>query len=112
MLTVTIILALGIYVLIDHIFPKAEPIRQIDMSESVNMYDNKNKEIIIEDTDLQKLVTYINNVESTRIMSGATRWAKNPNSIVLAKYYLLAQASVDAYYCEECKKIVIDVEKV
>ena len=45
-------------------------------------------------------------------MSGATRWAKSPNSIVLAKYYLLAQASVDAYYCEKCKKIVIDVEKV
>lgn len=41
---------------------------------------------------------------------GGTRWAKSPNSIVLAKYYLLTQAAVDAYYCEECKKIVIDVE--
>ena len=41
--------------------------------------------------------------------SGATRWSKSPNSIVLAKYYLFAQALVDAYYCEECKKIVIDV---
>lgn len=42
--------------------------------------------------------------------SGGTRWAKSPNSIVLAKYYLLAPASVDAFYCEDCKKIVIDVE--
>ena len=41
--------------------------------------------------------------------SGVTRWSKSPNSIVLAKYYVLAQASVAAYYCEECKKIVIDV---
>ena len=42
--------------------------------------------------------------------SGGTRWAKSPNSIVLAKYYLLAPASVDAFYCEDCRKIVIDVE--
>jgi len=42
--------------------------------------------------------------------SGGTRWRKSPNSIVLAKYYLLAEAAVDAYYCEECKKIVIDVD--
>ena len=41
--------------------------------------------------------------------SGVTRWSKSPNSIVLAKYYVLAQASVAAYYCGERKKIVIDV---
>ena len=45
-------------------------------------------------------------------VSGATRWSKSPNSIVLAKYYLLAPASVDAFYCEDCKKIVIDVGNV
>lgn len=44
--------------------------------------------------------------------SGATRWSKSPNSIVLAKYYLLAPASVDAFYCEDCKKIVIDAGNV
>ena len=33
---------------------------------------------------------------------GGTRWEKSPNSIVLEKYYLLAPASVDAYYCGEC----------
>ena len=33
----------------------------------------------------------------------------NAWSEITTKYYLFAQASVDAYYCEECKKIVIDV---
>lgn len=33
----------------------------------------------------------------------------SPNSIVLAKYFLLTPAAVDAYYCEQCKKIVIDL---
>lgn len=33
------------------------------------------------------------------------------NGIVLAKYYLLAPDSVDAYYCGNCKKIVIDVDE-
>ena len=42
--------------------------------------------------------------------SGGTRWARSPNSIVLAKYFLLVPAAVDAYYCEQCKKIVIDIE--
>ena len=69
MIIVIIVFSLGIYALIDHIFPKAGSIREIDMSESVNIYDSKNKEIIMNDTDLQKLVTYINNAESTRIMS-------------------------------------------
>jgi len=41
--------------------------------------------------------------------TGGTRWAKSPNSIVLAKYYLLSPAAVQAFYCPDCKKIVIDV---
>ena len=44
--------------------------------------------------------------------SGAARWSKSPNSIVLAKYYVVTQASVDVYYCEDCKKIVIDVATI
>ena len=40
---------------------------------------------------------------------GATKWAKSPNSIVLAEYFLLGPATVTAYYCDQCKKIVIDV---
>lgn len=39
---------------------------------------------------------------------GATRWVKSENSIVLAKYFGLWQASVDAFYCSTCKKIIID----
>lgn len=41
--------------------------------------------------------------------SGVTRWAKSPNAVVLAKWYGLIDASVEAFYCEECKKIIIDV---
>ncbi len=43
--------------------------------------------------------------------TGATRWAKSANSIVLAEYFLLAPASVDAFYCKECKKIIIDISE-
>ena len=43
--------------------------------------------------------------------TGGTRWANSPNSIVLAKYFLLAPASVDAFYCKECKKIIIDISE-
>lgn len=41
--------------------------------------------------------------------SGITRWAKSPNAVVLAKWYGLIDASIEAFYCEECKKIIIDV---
>jgi len=30
----------------------------------------------------------------------------------LAKYYVVTQASVDAYYCEDCKKIIIDAATI
>ena len=40
---------------------------------------------------------------------GATKWAKSPNSIVLAEYFFIGAATVTAYYCDKCKKIVIDV---
>ena len=42
---------------------------------------------------------------------GGTRWAKSSNSIVLAKYYMFTPASVDAFYCDNCKKIIIDVQE-
>ena len=42
--------------------------------------------------------------------SGGTRWARSPNSIILAKYFLLSPASVDAFYCMDCKKIIIDLQ--
>lgn len=40
---------------------------------------------------------------------GATRWAKSPNSIVLANYFMLVPAVIDAFYCPDCHKIIIDV---
>lgn len=42
---------------------------------------------------------------------GGTLWAKSKNSIVLAKYFGLWQASVDAFYCYSCKKIIIDTNQ-
>ncbi len=42
---------------------------------------------------------------------GGTKWAKSHNSIILAEYYLLNTATVDAFYCERCKKIVIDTDE-
>ncbi len=40
---------------------------------------------------------------------GKTRWAKSPRSVVLAPYYFLQPAEVEAFYCSDCRKIVIDV---
>ena len=71
MIIVIIVFSLGIYALIDHIFPKAESIKQIEigMLDSVKIYDDLNKEIIIEDIDLQKIIPYINDAKATRRMS-------------------------------------------
>lgn len=43
------------------------------------------------------------------IARGATKWAKSPNSILLADYFLIGAAKVNAYYCNRCKKIIIDL---
>lgn len=66
-----VFLALGAYVLFDNIFPKAAPIKQLEISmiESVRLYDNENKDIVIEDEDLQKLINYINMAVPTRTIS-------------------------------------------
>lgn len=42
---------------------------------------------------------------------GVTRWAKSPNSVTLAKWYGITDASIDACYCESCNKVIIDVKK-
>ncbi len=41
---------------------------------------------------------------------GNTRFAISRNGILLAKYYLLVSASKEAFYCDHCKKIIMDVE--
>ena len=40
---------------------------------------------------------------------GATKWAKSQNSVILAEYVFLGAATVNAGYCERCKKVVIDL---
>ena len=61
----------GAYALLENIFPKASPITQLEMStiESVRLYDNENKEIVITDDELQKLINYINAAVPTRAIS-------------------------------------------
>ncbi len=70
-IVVIVFLGLGAYVAYDDIFPKAEPIKQLEISmlESVKLYDNENIEIVISDEELQKLITFINGAVATRIMS-------------------------------------------
>ena len=41
---------------------------------------------------------------------GVSRWSKSPNSIVLANCSLLWGSEVDAFYCPNCKKIIINVD--
>ena len=57
--------------------------------------------------EAENLLQWIPEGERSR---GGTKWAKSPNSIVLAKYYLIAPAAVEAYYCGKCRKIVIETE--
>ena len=42
---------------------------------------------------------------------GFTRWARSENSVLLGKWYGLVDASVDAYLCDDCRKVIIDVPK-
>ena len=61
----------GAYALLDNIFPKASPITQLEMSmiESVHLYDDEKKEIVINDEKLHTLISYINGAVPTRTMS-------------------------------------------
>lgn len=40
---------------------------------------------------------------------GLTLWARSLNSIKLAGFPFIRAASVDAYYCSNCQKIIIDI---
>ena len=68
---VVIVMLIGAYWLFNDMFPKAERIKQLEISilESVNLHDNDNKEIVISEEELQKLINYINNAVPTRIIS-------------------------------------------
>lgn len=67
---VVAVLVLGVYMVYDNIFPKAKPIKQLEISmiESVALSDNGDNEIVITDEELQKLLSYINGAEATRTM--------------------------------------------
>lgn len=68
---VVMLLLFGGYLILDDIFPKAEPIVQIEvgMIESVSLYNNEDEEIVICESELQKFLYYINNAKATRMMS-------------------------------------------
>lgn len=68
---VVAVLMLGVHMVYDNIFPKAKPIKQLEISmiESVALSDNGDNAIVITDEELQKLLSYINGAEATRTMS-------------------------------------------
>ena len=69
--TIIVCMLFGGYLILDDIFPKADPIVQLEVGtvESVSLYDNEDKEIVISDAELQKLFYYINDAKPTRAMS-------------------------------------------
>ena len=68
---VVVMMLLGAYWTFNAMFPKAEPMKQLEnsMLESVNIYDNENEEIVLSDVELQKFINYINGAVPTRTMS-------------------------------------------
>jgi hypothetical protein len=42
---------------------------------------------------------------------GATKYALAEHGILLARYCLLLPASIDAFYCADCKKIIININQ-
>ena len=42
---------------------------------------------------------------------GATKWAKSPNSVLLAEYPFIGAATVLAFYRKKKKKVIIDVSE-
>ena len=73
---VLILLALGIggcWLLDNSVFSKADPIRQMQMDEieSFRVFDDEDNEIIIDDTEQELMLTYINNAVPTK------KWSVN-----------------------------------
>lgn len=42
---------------------------------------------------------------------GLSKYSIARNGILLARYFLLSAASKEAFFCPECNKIIIDVNK-
>lgn len=64
------------------------------------------KEMTLGRIEAHELLQWIPSDDYAR---GSTVWAKAPRGIVLAKYFMLAPAEVEAFLCSECQKIVIDI---
>ena len=92
-LVVLVVLIAGLYKAYDNIFPKAGPIRQIKASETnrIYIYDNSENEIGMVDSEIEEIITYINEAEPTRIMSVNDYPSVRP-------YYVVEIKSVDRYF--------------
>ena len=107
-LLVLVVLIAGLYKAYDNIFPKARPIRQIKVSETnrIYIYDNSENEIGMVDSEIEEIITYINEAEPTRIMSVNDYPSVRP-------YYVVEIKSVDRYFrymiCEENGKVYVEL---
>lgn len=92
-LVVLVVLIAGLYKVYDNIFPKAGPVRQIKVSETnrIYIYDNSENEIGMVDSEIEEIITYINEAEPTRIMSVNDYPSVRP-------YYVVEIKSVDRYF--------------
>lgn len=45
-------------------------------------------------------------------VSHGGKWAFSPNSVKLAEYFFFGEATVPAFYCISCSKIIIDLNKL
>lgn len=92
-LVVLIVLISGLYKAYDNIFPKAAPIRQIKVSEinRIYIYDNSENKIGMVDSEIEEIITYINEAEPTRIISVNDYPSVRP-------YYVVEIKSDDRYF--------------
>lgn len=50
-------------------------------------------------------------IPENETVTGITKWSKSPNSIILAEWFFLIPAKIIAFHCENCKTIIIDLNK-
>ena len=107
-IVVAIILVAGVYQVYDRIFPKAEPLKLLKVSEidGIYIYDSNENEIELSDSEIEELFTYINEAEPTRIISVSDY----PN---VRPYYVVEIESVDRYFrymiYEENGKVYVEL---
>lgn len=103
-----IVLVVGGYLVYDSIFPKAEPLKLLKVSEAddIYIYDSNGNEIELSDSEIEALCIYINTAESTRIMSVNDYPSVRP-------YYVVEIESVDRYFrymiYEENGKVYVEL---